>query len=1163
MNTIEARRGDENLNSRNQIVNHDPPRIVVKIGRQNFNCILDSGSSANVMSQNVYESLRNASEKIITLPTCGLYCSGALGKRKQRIKLQCMINIEMEGVKYELIFLVVPTLAVDVIIGCEFFFENKAKINFEENVLRFISGAGLATIPFSKEIESETIDENDEANEISNDTFFVEYVKVSNDRGVANIHVKEMSDEITTNPLVAENHICTECVNLCKINKLINGTNEIIGEIGIGNKELKILHMNNIASNNELELMIEKVKDVKGINDAQRAALERVILENGDVFTHHIGKCNSYTHSFSVTDLSPFNHKSRPIPSSLMSQTDDVIEKMLEEGIIEPSNSRYINPLCIVVKADGSIRLTIDARELNRRSVPNHYRNEPVDKLLNRINGARYFSSIDLSSSFWQIELSAECRDFTAFIHRGRQYRFRRTPFGISSSSAALIRALSKIFSREIDTYAAIFVDDFCIMDDDYETHLRHLDHILSRLRKHGFSVKAEKTQLIKEEIKFLGFVISAHGIRPNREKIEAIMDIPPPKNVRQLRRFLGICQYQARFLVNYAKEVQPLRELLRKEKRWKWTERENDAFHSVKRLFAESVMLQRPDYDRPFLIYCDASYRGIGCILIQETDENETRVIATASRSLNKNELRMFATEIEVCAIYFALQKFREYVFGRKITVRTDNISLEFMQRCKLTSSRISRYIHEITAYDIKIEHIKGTNNTFADLLSRLTRACDAEKRLDERGVRDYVIMQVETAKSSQVTRKLANLSLLQDDDPLLKAIRDRANPLNLCETDEVYGTKDGVLYKLVGKDERRWVACVPASLEDEIITMYHVSLGHSGADRLCLTLSQDFYIKKVAKKSRQIVSSCELCQKAKPMNIKFDIELGSIIRSKPNELICVDTHGPMPTSQFGYKYILVLYDIFSKFTKIYPLKRLSTSSCVNKIIRDYVPKYGKMDAILSDNASIFSSRKWREILEREGIKCYNSSRYHAASNPCERIIRDIGIYFRIFCHKRQKGWATHCQGIERIINTTPNPTTQVCPERLQTGVEPPPLIGGIPRSIPAQPLKEADKIREIFEKLTKRAEERKKKAPRRKHKWVVEIGDQVLVKDHKLSSKLRGRYHRMELLYKGPMTVTQQFGDHTFELIDPKSGKLVGRYHKQLMRPFKTRGSNNRQYE
>ena len=1102
------------------------------------------------MSEHIYNNLRDRIGKMIVLPTCGLYCSGAVGKLRQRIKLQCMLQVIINGGAYDLIFLVVPKLAVDLIIGCESFANWNAKVDFESNRLTIKDGGIMNEIPFLREDE-ELVNLNRGEDDISQDTFFVEYIGIQNTMGITEVQVEEINDGEENVKFVGGKSACVECENLARIREI-----ESMKYDSYDNKEndkLRILNINMDKEDSEVDSMLEKVGKVRGLSRSQAAALEQVIIKNSEVFTKKIGKCNSYVHRFEVTDLTPFNHKSRPIPSALMTKTDEVIEKMQSDGIIEPSNSRYINPLCIVVKADGSVRLTVDARELNRRSIPNHYRNEPIEKLLNRINGARYFSSIDLSSSFWQIELAKECRDFTAFIHRGRQYRFCRTPFGISSSSAALIRALSEIFSREIDTYAAIFVDDFCIMDQDYDTHIKHLDYILGKLKEYGFSVKAEKTQLFQNEVKFLGFVISEQGIRPNREKIEAIMDIPPPKNIRQLRKFLGICQYQARFLINYAKEVQPLRNLLRKDKKWQWTEEEDEAFSNVKKLFAESILLQRPDYDLPFIIYCDASYKGVGCILIQETESNETRVIATASRSLNNNEMRMFATEIEVCAIYFSLQKFREYVFGREITVRSDNISLEFMQRCKLTSSRISRYIHEIMACNIRIEHVKGTENTFADLLSRLTRARDAEKRIDERGARDYTIMRVETRKSNDVVRKLKGLARLQAADPTLNNLLSPAKPISQCDLNEVYGVKDQILYKLVGRDDKMWRAYIPISIEDDVIRMYHESLGHSGADRVCLTIEQDFYIKKLGKKVRKIVSNCELCQKAKPMNVKFDIEPGTILREKPNQLICVDTHGPMPTSKFGFRHILVLYDVFSKFTKIYPLKKLSTKACTIKILKDYIPNYGKVESILSDNASIFASKRWREELEHEGIKCYNSSRYHASSNPCERIIKEIGIYLRIFCHRKQKEWYLYCPIIEQILNRSPNPTTKLCPEKLMTGLDPPPLFKGIPRGIPIPSDKEIDEYSKTFEKLKKRAEDRKKRAHRHKHKWTINVGDLVLVKDHQLSNKLRGRYHRMELLYKGPMEVTRQFGDHTFELLNPRNNKNIGRYHKQLLRPYR----------
>ena len=156
------------------------------------------------------------------------------------------------------------------------------------------------------------------------------------------------------------------------------------------------------------------------------------------------------------------------------------------------------------------------------------------------------------------------------------------------------------------------------------------------------------------------------------------------------------------------------------------------------------------------------------------------------------------------------------------------------------------------------------------------------------------------------------------------------------------------------------------------------------------------------------------------------------------------------MPTSKFGFKHILVLYDVFSKFTKIYLLKRLSTRACTTKILKDYIPNYGKMESILSDNASIFASKRWRDELENAGVKCYNSSRYHASSNPCERSIKEIGIYLRVFCHKKQKEWYQYCPIIENILNRSPNPTTKLCPSKLMTGIDPPPLFEGIPQGIP-----------------------------------------------------------------------------------------------------------------
>ena len=354
---------------------------------------------------------------MILLPMCSLYCRGAIGKLRQRIKLQCMLNVIMNGGTYELIFLVVPKLVLDIIIGCESFANWNAKVDFENHRLRLIDKGNVVNIPFLREDE-EIVDLVETEDDISQDTFFVEYMGLHNQKSMTEVHIEEIDDAIGKANFIAGNLACVECKNLARIREFELMRRDSDSDKNSNNMTILIIELDN--GDSEVEIMINKVREIRGLSESQTAALEHVITKNGEVFTKRIGRCNSYVHSFEVTDLTPFNHKSRPIPSALMTRTDEVIDKMLRDGVIEPSNSQYINPLCIVVKADGSVRLTVDARELNRRTIPNHYRSEPIDKLLSRINGARYFSSIDLSSSFWQIELAKECRDFTAFIHRGR-----------------------------------------------------------------------------------------------------------------------------------------------------------------------------------------------------------------------------------------------------------------------------------------------------------------------------------------------------------------------------------------------------------------------------------------------------------------------------------------------------------------------------------------------------------------------------------------------------------------------------------------------------------------------------------------------------------------------------------------------------------------------
>ena len=205
---------------------------------------------------------------------------------------------------------------------------------------------------------------------------------------------------------------------------------------------------------------------------------------------------------------------------------------------------------------------------------------------------------------------------------------------------------------------------------------------------------------------------------------------------------------------------------------------------------------------------------------------------------------------------------------------------------------------------------------------------------------------------------------------------------------------------------DMPKWKIFVPASIDEDIIMAVHRSMGHVGAERVSLTLREQVCIKHLAKKARRLIACCDQCQKAKPIIIKYDIDPQAIRRNKLNELIAVDICGPMPTSNSGHKYIFVVFDVFSKIIMLYAMKSITTRGCLSKITRKHIPEYGAPSEILSDNASIFASRRWREPLEEQGIKVYHCSAYHPASNPSERGLRDVTTFLRVLCNKNHHTW-------------------------------------------------------------------------------------------------------------------------------------------------------------
>jgi hypothetical protein len=464
----------------------------------------------------------------------------------------------------------------------------------------------------------------------------------------------------------------------------------------------------------------EIVESTKSLSSEQRTELLYTLSKYLKFFTSKPGLCTSFTYKFEVTKPDPIINPSRPIPFSMRPAVDGQIQQMLRDGILEPSHSPFSSPLVVVSRPGKSLRICVDARKINEITVPDNQRTPPIQELIQKFEGVKYMSNLDLTASFLQIPLDDNSRKYTAFLYNSMFLQYCRTPFGFKNSQAGLIRALNQVLGADTHGYVIAYVDDLVIYSNSYEEHIRHVDTVLERLTNAGFTINAKKCTFCQAEITFLGYTISPLGVHSDPRRVSAILSYPPPRNQKQLRQFLGTCNYHHRFIINYAMYVAPLLPLMKKGSKWAWTEQMQKAFELLRQQFAASIHLIHPVEGRQYAIYTDACKFAISGILTQLDDDGSPVIISTASRVLNPAERKYSTCEQELLAIVYSLEKFRIFIYGHKIKIHSDNKALSFLNRCVITSNRISRWILAIQEYDLEIIHIKGTQNYLADILSR-----------------------------------------------------------------------------------------------------------------------------------------------------------------------------------------------------------------------------------------------------------------------------------------------------------------------------------------------------------------------------------------------------------------------------------------------------------
>ncbi|GJT59300.1 putative nucleotidyltransferase, ribonuclease H [Tanacetum coccineum] len=398
-----------------------------------------------------------------------------------------------------------------------------------------------------------------------------------------------------------------------------------------------------------------------------------------------------------------------------LKELKEQLQEMLENGFIRPSVSPWGAPVLFVNKKDGSMRLCIDYRELNRITIRNRYPLPRIDDLFDQLQGAKYFSKIDLRSGYHQLRVREQDISKTAFRTRYGHYEFLVMPFGLTNAPAVFMDLMNRIFHEYLDKFVIVFIDDILVYSKSEEEHEQHLRIVLEILRQKKLYVKFLKCEFWLQQVAFLGHIVSVDGIIMDPSKVEAITKWPRPTTVTEVRSFLGLAGYYRRFVEGFSRLALPLTQLMRKGEKFVWTDERQESFEELKRRLVSAPILTLPSGSGGFQIYSDASKKGLGCVLMQHG-----KVIAYASRQLKPYEVNYPTHDLELAAVVFALKIWRHYLYGEACDIFTDHKSLKYIFTQRELNMRQRRWLELLKDYDTNIQYHPGKANVVADALSR-----------------------------------------------------------------------------------------------------------------------------------------------------------------------------------------------------------------------------------------------------------------------------------------------------------------------------------------------------------------------------------------------------------------------------------------------------------
>ena len=842
--------------------------------------------------------------------------------------------------------------------------------------------------------------------------------------------------------------------------------------------------------------------------EAELERLRLILITYQDVFSADdldLGDFTALEHHIDTGESEPVKVPMRRTPVHFVDLENDMLNKMLEAGVIQPSTSAWAAVPVLAKKRDGTRRWCLDYRMLNQCTKKDTFPVPIMSECLDALDGNRIFSRLDCNNAYWQVKVADDSIEKTAFRTRRGLYECRKMPFGLTNAPSTFCRVMNLVLAEMNWSSVLCFLDDICVLGKSVTDHLDNLEQVFSRLRKFKLKLKPRKCELFVREVEFLGRNISSQGVTLTDHSLTTIREWKAPTTRKEVEQFMGLANYHRQYIDQFADLSAPLSRLLQKGS-FVWGDAQQQAFEKLKESLLSPAVLAIPNKTDVFILDTDASNTSVGAMLSQCQNGTE-RVVAYGSKVLSASQRRYCTTRRELLAVVTFVNHFRHYLLGRPFLVRTDHHSLIWLLNFKNLGSQLARWNETLSRFTFTIEHRPGSKHTAADALSRRPLnhplcdnyqpgcvlaqlpcgGCDFCKRVQknwgsfEETVDDMVELdsadcpvgidvELPQLRSINLSRLVGmtseEISDLQKKDPDLEMVMTWAATNQkpsidvlklssraakfLWSSRNLLFLEDGVLFiSLEGSDK----LVVPREMKETVLKACHdlPSSGHQGREGTRSRLKASYYWYTLSQDVQSYVAGCLLCNKNKHTNRKGKYPMIVYQAGYPLEKVHMDFVGPLPQTPGGNKFVLVIVDNFTKWCELIPLPNQEAEITAKAAIQHFFSRFGCPLELVTDQGRNFEADLFKAVCDTLGIHKMRTTAYRPSANgQSERMNRTFYQILRCFVNEKQTNWDEILPLAAAAIRSSVNRQTGFTPNRLMLGRE---VVTPVDLMVPGKP--------------------------------------------------------------------------------------------------------------